>query len=385
MLVVARSTGLHRLGGMERHTDGLLGTLRTRAGRVSLITTPLPPGAVPWPGVAVVPAGDRPGAYSRRWWREVPRRVRELAARDTPDLVISQSTAAQSAVPGLLAAGIPLVYILHGSAADTLRSLAGHYDPRSLYRRWRLARAWAWNRRVLPQVPRLVAVNRRQAQSLLRDLPLDPARLLVLENPVDPGFRPARDGAERAAARRRLGLPATGPVAGYAGRLAAGKGVDLLLAWARSRPGVTLALAGEGPLAAVAGGLAPAVRLLGRLAGEELAVFYRALDCLALPSREPEGLPLAALEAGASGVPLVAFATGGLADLAEEGSVLGVVPGDIAGLFAALDRVLADEALRRRLAAAAAARPRRSWEEWTDTLLAFALADVGESGSGRIQ
>ncbi len=85
-----------------------------------------------------------------------------------------------------------------------------------------------------------------------------------------------------------------------------------------------------------------------------LSTFYRAADVLVMPSRS-ESFGLVALEAAACGIPVVAAAVGGLRTLVRDG-VTGYLiedrnPQDYA---AAVDRILGDEALASRLAAAAA-------------------------------
>jgi glycosyltransferase involved in cell wall biosynthesis len=80
----------------------------------------------------------------------------------------------------------------------------------------------------------------------------------------------------------------------------------------------------------------------------------------------------------AHGRPVVASAVGGLLDLVVDGETgLLVPPGDVEALRAALERLLADPALRGRLGAAARERAREhfSWERATDlTLDAYAAA-----------
>jgi glycosyltransferase involved in cell wall biosynthesis len=78
-------------------------------------------------------------------------------------------------------------------------------------------------------------------------------------------------------------------------------------------------------------------------------------------------------EAMAHGRPVVASAAGGLLDLVvhEETGLL-VPPGDVGALRAALQRLLADGELRRRLGAAARRRVQAefSWERTTDLTVA---------------
>lgn len=116
------------------------------------------------------------------------------------------------------------------------------------------------------------------------------------------------------------------PVIGFLGRLTAVKDVDLWLAalveLARRHP-VQGLVCGDGQererLEAAARGLSVPVRFTGVVpAGEALG----AMDVLLMTSRN-EGLPLVAVEAASCGVPVVAPAVGGLADLIRWGVVEG--------------------------------------------------------------
>ena len=72
-----------------------------------------------------------------------------------------------------------------------------------------------------------------------------------------------------------------------------------------------------------------------------------------------EGAPLSVLEAMAAGLPVVASAVGGVPEIVADGATgLLVPPDDAAALAAALEQLLADAALRRRLGAAGRERVR---------------------------
>ena len=79
-----------------------------------------------------------------------------------------------------------------------------------------------------------------------------------------------------------------------------------------------------------------------------------ALDVFALPARE-DALPLAALEAGAAGLPIVCFRAGGVGDLCDLGAGTTVAYPDTEAFAAALAALLADPAERARVGAAAQA------------------------------
>ncbi len=131
------------------------------------------------------------------------------------------------------------------------------------------------------------------------------------------------------------------------GRLHAQKGYEVLLdALPLLGPDVTVAVAGDGPLAAALAARAPQVRWLGRRT--DVADLYAAADVVVLPSVW-EARSLTAQEALLAGRPLVATAVGGLPELLGDGALL-VPPGDAAALAAAVCGLLEDPAAARQLA-----------------------------------
>jgi glycogen(starch) synthase len=157
----------------------------------------------------------------------------------------------------------------------------------------------------------------------------------------------------------------------FAGRLSPEKGVLELLGAANGLP---LVVVGDGPLRA------HVPQALGFLPHEELQHRYRRAAVVACPSYR-EGFGVVAAEAMAHGRPVIASAVGGLLDLVrhEETGLL-VPPGDAGALRAALERLLADADLRRRLGDAGRSRARSqlAWDVVVErTLEAYADAVVG--------
>jgi len=165
-----------------------------------------------------------------------------------------------------------------------------------------------------------------------------------------------------------VGDEADPPEVLYAGRLSPEKGVLELVAAAR---GMNLVVAGDGPLRDRVRGAR------GFVPHDELGRLYARAAVVACPSRR-EGFGVACLEAMAHGRPVVATDVGGLRDLVVDGETgLVVPPRDPAALRAALERLLADAELRRRLGAAGRRRAAEgfSWDGVTDrTLAAYAEA-----------
>jgi glycosyltransferase involved in cell wall biosynthesis len=119
-----------------------------------------------------------------------------------------------------------------------------------------------------------------------------------------------------------------------------------------------LAMAGEGRLLeasrALAGQLDARVSFLGLM--QRVPEMLAACDIFALASHW-EGAPMAAIEAMAAGLPVVATAVGGVPDLVVDGATgLLTPPGDDAALAAALAALADDPEKRRRFGSAAGLR-----------------------------
>lgn len=216
-------------------------------------------------------------------------------------------------------------------------------------------------------------------------------RIRVVPSGVDCTRFVPPDARARDTARALFALRPDDVVVGALGALVARKGQRVLLdalALARRRQDeaaqtadrggrLRCLIAGDGPLAAELAGLARElgcqddVRLLGRLA--EPRELLWASDLFAMPSLN-EGLGVAALEAMACGLPVVASAVGGLCEVVEEGvSGLLVAPGDPAELASALT-ALAGSAERR--AAMGAAGRERVVERFSMRAMARGTAQV---------
>jgi L-malate glycosyltransferase len=150
------------------------------------------------------------------------------------------------------------------------------------------------------------------------------------------------------------------PVVTCVARLEPEKAIDdLIRAVAVLRPTyprIALLIAGDGPEKnrlrdlSVHLGLGDSVRLLGRR--DDVGALLTSSDAFCLPSHY-EGLPVSILEALAAGTPVVATKVGGIPGLLDDGETAVLVPpGDVTALSGALEKLLGDEVMRRRLAQA---------------------------------
>jgi L-malate glycosyltransferase len=220
---------------------------------------------------------------------------------------------------------------------------------------------------------KVVAVSRAIA-SILRAAGLPESRLAVVPDavPADdeeaawsgaPALRPPtpeQRKASREALRQEFGFTPDMPLVGNMAALVPHKDHDTLLAAAvivlLKRPDARFLVCGSGPEeerlrdAALAMGLARKLVFAGQR--EDGAELMRGFDVYC-QSSWGEGMGSVLIEALACGVPIAATTAGGIPEVVEDGvSGLLVPPRDPEALAAALLRLLEDEPLRRRLAAA---------------------------------
>jgi glycosyltransferase involved in cell wall biosynthesis len=212
---------------------------------------------------------------------------------------------------------------------------------------------------ILARSSRLIAVSPSVRAHLLV-LGADPQKITVIPNGVDLA-------RFRAVPRSTVvGEPAT---VAFVGRLIHNKGpeklLQALLELHRERLPFRARFYGDGPmrseLAARARAAGGAIEFVGQVS--DVAERLAEVDLLVRPSLT-EGLPLAVLEAMASGVCVIASDIPGNRDLIRDG-INGVLvpPGDLARLKLAIRALLQDSAQRARLAAAGAETARGySWD-----------------------
>jgi glycosyltransferase involved in cell wall biosynthesis len=192
---------------------------------------------------------------------------------------------------------------------------------------------------------------------------------ISVRNGRDPAvFHP--DPAARARIRDGLGVPADRVVIVAVSRLVRHKGYPELLAAMRDVPGAELWVVGErlatdrgedlSPLFAEAAATGRVRRLGYR---SDVAAVLAAADIFVLPSHF-EGLPMSIIEAMLAGLPVVATNIRGPREQVTDGVTgLLVPPGTIAPLAGALNRLVADAALRAKMGAAGRARALERYDE----------------------
>ena len=179
------------------------------------------------------------------------------------------------------------------------------------------------------------------------------------------GARDARVVPSGVVIPAEVGEPEEPPHALFVGRLSEEKGI---LDFFEATDGMPRVIVGDGPLRTRAPGA------VGFVPPSQVGAYYERAAVVVCPSHR-EGYGVAAREAMAHGRPVVATAVGGLLDAVEDDVTGVLVPArDPNALRAAIESLLADADLRRRLGSAAreAARERFGWEAATaETVSAY--------------
>jgi len=252
----------------------------------------------------------------------------------------------------------PEVIHCHSSHAHTLGGIAARLARMPVVATKRTdfppAHGWLTRWRYGRLVDRVIAISEGVRRAMLSG-GVPPQRIVLIHSSVDcDHFHPGISGGP---VRRALGIGPGDLVVGMVGQLITRKGHDLLL---RAQPDCHVIFCGDGPQAdplrelAASLGMASRVHFLGFR--EDVRPVLAAVDVLAMPSRL-EGLGVAALEAMAMGLPVVASNVGGLAECVVDGETGRLVPVEhVASLARALRETLGDPRLRRRMGEASRRR-----------------------------
>jgi len=306
-------------------------------------------------------------------------------ARDPVDAMVAHAHTWYADMAGLWIRTlyqIPLIVTLHSM------------EPRRPWKADQLGTGYlmsSWiERTAVEAADRVIAVSKQMREDILHDFRVDPARVVVIGNGIDPDrFR----RTERRDALERLG--ARSPYVLFVGRLTDQKGIfDLLVAAGKLPPSVQVVLCAASPDTPEI-----AARLMRRLVGhpnvhwisemlpvEDVIQLYSHAAVFVCPSvYEPFGL--INLEAMACQTPVVASAVGGILEVVEDGKTgLLVPPANPDALAAALRRVLDDRELAHSMGRAGRRRVEEkfSWAsvaERTEGVYAEAIADFGHSSA----
>ncbi|MGY1836929.1 glycosyltransferase [Blastococcus sp. SYSU DS0510] len=370
-----RTARFDPIGGMQNHTAALTRCLDAQGVAQTVLTSRLagPRGTSRLGDGARVVRVGLPVRFLRQCWA-VAALPAALRRRVGVDVVHVHQGEDLAVLPlARLAArrhGCPLVVTVHCSVRHTMRG-------RGLRARLLHRLGGAVERAALRRADAVVVLTARARGGLLADGVAED-RVHVIPSGFDPAlFRPPAD--------RPGSRPTGGLRIGYVGRLAPQKRPDLVVrAFGRMAEPAQLVVVGDGPERPRVESLvarSPArdrIRLSGFVPHDAVPGVLEGLDVLVLPSAYEE-MGSVLVEAMAAGLPVVASDVGGIPEVVRDGETgLLVPPGDVAALAAALDRLVADDRLRGRLARAARWRAAAyAWPELSSRVAGVYAAVLG--------
>lgn len=287
---------------------------------------------------------------------------------------------------------VPLVHTAHTLAAVKNAHRSANDTAESEARR-------ICEQQIVDNADLLVVNTHEELRDLVRHYDAEDDRITVVAPGVNVGlFNPGNDRATERS-RRYLGIPLHTKVVAFVGRLQVFKGPDVLIQAVAEmvrrdpdRDFLVLICGGASGAAAGANtyvdlvnslGLGRHIRFLPPRPPEELVCVYRAADIVAMPSYN-ETFGLVAMEAQASGTPVVAARVGGLPIAVSEGETGLLVDGhDPASWADALEGMLDDDEARIRMAEEAVDHASQfSWEVTAERLSSAYNDLLTESPSG---
>ena len=367
---------VHGIGGMQDHTHDLARGLVQAGHEVGVITSAHPEGAreEQVDGVEYVfvdaPRHQNDPVWLRASFAEFVRRHSALPY----DVIHSESSSAVEHVRRGIHRTVPTVVMFHGAflghAKANLKSALRSHRPVPVLRAVRNVQWLAthehfrhgnWYRF---RACEAIVPSRQQVKDTCRSCLLKPSRVHVVPNGIDPNvFRPRRTEE----IRLQLGL-GSGPLFVCVGRLAREKGIHHALQALAHLDGDAsssgLLIVGEGEerqrLEELTRrlGVASRVKFTGAQPHEAVASYLAAADVFLFPTERDEAAPLVLPQAMACARPVVASRTGGITEVVGESGENGLLipPGSVTALGQAMQALVADESLRRRLGGAARRR-----------------------------
>ena len=300
--------------------------------------------------------------------------VKHVARSFRPNVIYERRFSPKIGMTVSTVTGVPFAVEYNG-IVDEEAAMQGRPLPSTRTRRLKTA----VRVRMLRRAAAVVTVTQGLREIIIQRYGVEPERVFVAENGVDPElFRPM----DKADARAILGLP-SGPLICYVGNLVSWQGLDTLLAAMKHLPpDARLILVGDGPSRHHLAnrveelGLGARVQFAGTVPHEKVPRHFAAADACAASFSSERNLKsgvsaLKVMEYIACGRPVVVTAIPGAAEMVKtSGCGLVVPPEDPNAFGAALADVIEHPTyLAAALRASESVRRERSWDRTAATVL----------------
>jgi len=267
-------------------------------------------------------------------------KIAKLIKKIKPNIIHTRNWSAIDGIIGARLAGKRIV--IHGEHGREVSDPHGQNGRRKKIRK-----------ALSPSVSQFVTVSNELKEWLVRDVGIDPGKVMQIINGVDTDIIEPEDNKEEL--KLGLGLSPGTFVIGSVGRLDPVKDHETLLrafkiaAEKNSSRKVALIITGSGPLREELKGIAGELNISGSVhfTGErdDVIHLYKCMDIYVLPSIA-EGISNTILEAMASGLPVIASRVGGNLELVhQEQTGFFFSPGNIEELASLIDRYAGDGSL----------------------------------------
>jgi glycosyltransferase involved in cell wall biosynthesis len=269
----------------------------------------------------------------------------EILRQQQPDLLVSYGWGGTDAVIAGRLAGFGRSRVVHAEDGFLPDEAVRQKPSRRLARRL-----------ILRLAATVVVPSRTLCRIGLDAWHLSPARITYIPNGVDLTRFSKSHSADRASIRQQLGIASDETVVGTAGVLRIEKNLARLVRAFASigRRDMRLLIVGDGPERqriselALELGIAPQVMIPGMV--QDTAPYYAAMDVFALSS-DTEQMPLALLEAMASGLPAVVTDVGDVSTMIGARNKRFLVPADAGQQYGQAMRALVEDPLRQDIGA----------------------------------
>lgn len=284
--------------------------------------------------------------------RKAAQRLEEAIQKHQPDLIYERSEYLQDSGASL-ASRYKIRYILEVNApfVEEMRSFEGY----SLYQ----GKAHKVERYKLDKAYKVIAVSTSLADFLVRRYSCDPKKIFVQPNCINPS-KIVLHPENATKLRQDLQLEGSSKVIGFVGSMFPYHGVDILIEAFASicvrHDNLRLLIIGDGiilnDLKAQANdlGISEKVRFTGKVQHSKVFDYIAAMDICIMARSNWYGSPVKLFEYGLMNKPIIAPDTAPVRDVMEDEEDAMIVEDNAKALSQALDRLIADEPLARRMA-----------------------------------
>lgn len=292
------------------------------------------------------------------WYKRSLEVFTDYHNKESFDLVLSQSSSAESIIENKNFLGVKVVSISHGTAASEyltfIKNVSGLKDILWLFRntQYFLRQYFGRQRRFINHSNRIIAVSNYVKKALVEETFVPEDKISVIHNGIDSADY-SNAMLLNQGTKNTLGDVKSKVQIYFLGRIERSKGIFTILDIVKDlESGFVLHIVGDGPNLEEARdkarvlGLSDDVIFHGKCIHKDFIKLYKP-DIFVFPTKRIEGFPMVLVESMFAGLPVVAFNMGGVSDAVEDGKTGYLVKeGDTKEFKKRLIELMSDPSLR---------------------------------------